>query len=92
MPEKRELCEWCVMRKNRLLQCQSRATQYIDVEGERLHLCAMHTAVISRLLARKDKLQKYYDRVTKEIHDEQQRILDAYEQLRRKQNQGGFND
>jgi hypothetical protein len=80
-----EKCEWAFIRNQKLLRCVYKPVQTVNIEGRTLYLCSTHASTITRLLARQEKLDRDYARISQEIAVEKQRIVESYDELKRKE-------
>lgn len=78
-------CEWAERRRDKLYRCLNPARQTVNLEGETLNLCPIHASIVMQLIAKKERLQKNYEQVMNEITMSKQKILDAHQELVRRE-------
>lgn len=80
-------CEFAERRKDNLYRCTVEAKQTVNLGDETLYLCPQHASMVMQLLAKKERLEKNYAQVSQEINTAKQKILDAHQELIRRERQ-----
>jgi hypothetical protein len=78
-------CQWAIIRNQKLLRCTYKPIQTVYIEGRTLQLCPAHASTATRLLARQEKLDRDYARISQEITTEKQKIVESYDELKRRE-------
>ena len=80
-----ERCEYCIRRGDKLRRCSYKATQSIDIEGEIVYLCVWHASIVTKMLAKKARLEQQYRKTMDEIRWQENEFMQNW----REGKQGG---